>query len=413
MLNSEAAVEDSWKILSNAINDILSGNDEDIQIATCKEACNNLVEQGKADEIHTELHNNLSNQFKKWHEQLSNVDENSFLSTISHQYDIFKKYCSIFPTIYTSYDNSFNSEPNKTLNCIRKLFVDNLLSDKHLYEESVTPITLNFISKAQTGTQDENEFSQLSNIIQMYESFSDYNSIDITTLYTKCLHFIKDKMLEKGQKLTDDDKSSTINKPELIGDLITFTVALSKRYKLIFKGKDAICRLDSCIEKAWNIFDFNICQNFNDYINELIMNKFKDVDSDELMTIIPQFYQYIDNKPLFNTYYERLFVHRLILQTDEQYEELVINSIRKESPEFMENYERYKSNYDNSKQIKDDFINEKPEFINDIVFEPLIVDDIIYPFKKEECNFIPENVYHLYNSFKFFYSSKLPKKNWN
>ena len=169
-INAKTKIDDPWKALSGAISDTLSAKESDLRLTMIMQACNDLVGKGKFDLIYNGVCEQLTNHFKEWHNQLVNVAGDPLLTKLSDMYDYFKKYCVIIPTLCSSYDQHFSSEPNKLLKTIRKLFIMEILSDERLFRRAATPGILEVIYNAQKGS--DVDLSKIKNIIQMYYSFN-------------------------------------------------------------------------------------------------------------------------------------------------------------------------------------------------------------------------------------------------
>ena len=168
-INAETKIKDPWAALSGAISSTLQAKESDLRLTMIMQACNDLVLKGELDKIYNGLLDLVRQHFNNWHEQLKVAAGDPLLTLLSDQFEDFKKYCIIFPTFYTSYDQHFRKEHDKTLKSIRKLFVDVILSDKKLFGNAATPSILDVISSAQKGS--DVNLDKIKNIIQMYYLF--------------------------------------------------------------------------------------------------------------------------------------------------------------------------------------------------------------------------------------------------
>lgn len=66
---SDAEIEDQWAALKNAIKDILSGNNRDQPYIKETQACTNLVQSGRSDEIFNGFCNILTKHYKETNQE--------------------------------------------------------------------------------------------------------------------------------------------------------------------------------------------------------------------------------------------------------------------------------------------------------------------------------------------------------
>lgn len=170
-IDIETKIEDPWKALQEAISSTLQAKETNDELSMIMQACSDLIMIGKLDEIYKGLIDQLKAHFEGWRRQLQVLAGDPLLTLLSDKYDDFKRYCKIFPTFYTSYDQQFSKEPHKILKSIRKLFNDIILSDKKLFKKATTPSIIDVITNAQKGT--EINLNKIQNIIRMYYSFND------------------------------------------------------------------------------------------------------------------------------------------------------------------------------------------------------------------------------------------------
>lgn len=172
-ISAKTKIEDPWTTLSDAILKTLSERQSDTRLMMLNQACDDLVRQNKLDILYDGLVDHLNNHFNKWHDELRSLASDALLKKLSDQYTHFKHISVIIPTMYSSYDRHFSSEPHKILNMIRNLFSTKILSDENLIDNSITPLLIDHIISAQNGS--EIDLNVIKNVIQMYYSFNNAN----------------------------------------------------------------------------------------------------------------------------------------------------------------------------------------------------------------------------------------------
>lgn len=178
-IKSQNLVGDPKETLQNAIKDTLNSKQSDLQLSTIHKACSELVGKEQYDLIFNTLTELLKAHFSNWHDQLSSVAGDPLLTKLCDQYEDFKTYCLLFPRFYMSFDRHFKKEePEKTLNHIRKLFIQIILSDTNLFKKAATPSIIKVIFNVQNKSDNEMsksdiEMSNVKLLLEMYYSFKD------------------------------------------------------------------------------------------------------------------------------------------------------------------------------------------------------------------------------------------------
>lgn len=162
-------IQNTLDLFLNIISDLIHNNETEFNLERATQICADLVNQGKYDQIFKGMIEQLNENFENWHKQLTQAEGDSLLTILNDQYENFKRYCTIIPTVYTSFDNYFNKEPNKTLRAIQDAFKNTIISDLQLFEKNVTPYIINNILKIESGLKID--LNEIKNILHLYYSY--------------------------------------------------------------------------------------------------------------------------------------------------------------------------------------------------------------------------------------------------
>lgn len=168
-ISSDVQIKDQWAALEKAINDTLSERSSEYQQFPVVQACTYLVQNGRGDEVFTKFCDILNEHYKKCSVRIQNTDGKILLQSVSDIFDKFKYHCKVFPTLYTSYDQSFPNEPEKTISSIKSIFGSTILSDLKTFNESITPLILDEINSIRTNKVADS--SIVKKIISLYYLF--------------------------------------------------------------------------------------------------------------------------------------------------------------------------------------------------------------------------------------------------